>query len=150
MNKKEALRIAGNYYNYYTGNNADRIRLQNLDEERGTATVLVEEPEYGEDSVMEISIDLPANKIIAKRVLDCDLAADFLAETKTLSQLKPGDHFRTESNIIVYEYLGMDGPAYMFVRADRRWAPQKSRSDLKVYPCQNHPIQDHTLGFGSF
>ena len=40
MNKKEALRIAGNYYNYYTGNNADRIRLQNLDEERGTATVL--------------------------------------------------------------------------------------------------------------
>ncbi len=139
MTRKEAIRIATNFYTFRMGVKPESMVVTMLEPANGRIAVQTTTcDDEGEEITYEIEIKPEANSITMKQIVsDYDLS-DFMQDVKHLSDLKKGDLFRLESDCVIWRFYGTEqrygALAYGFTRQNGREISWLNK-DVNIYPC---------------
>lgn len=139
MIRKEALRIAANFYSFRMGVKPESMTITIMDPVNDR--IAIQTTTYNdeeEEITYEIEFRPTANSIIMKRLVSEYNLSDFVQDTKRLSDLQNGDLFRLEGDCVVWRFYGVEKRygvlAYGFTRQNGReisWL----NANVNVYPC---------------
>lgn len=139
MTRKEAIRIATNYYTSHMGFVPKNMSVKSMEPAGGRITLRATafDEEYNDEVIYEIELDLAADTISLKRVVREASISDYRQDPKLLSELKTGDLFRMECDIVVYEFYKAEMRYgrlnYGFTRKGERTIYWECR-DIQIYP----------------
>ncbi len=139
MTRKEAIRIATNFYTFRMGVKPESMvvtMMEPADDRIAVQTTTCDDE--SEETTYEIEIKPGAGSITMKQIVsDCNLS-DFIQDVKHLSDLKKGDLFRLEGDCVIWRFYGAEqrygALAYGFTRQSGREISWLNK-DVNVYPC---------------
>ena len=140
MTRNQALQIARNFLRQWRDIEPEKIYIKRQDASGGPITIIaVVTDDEGDEHNYEVEMEPLYNTIIAKEVLATVTLADYMAEPRMLSTLKPGECFRLMADSVVYEYhrpidmFGVMFHSFYIKNSTTRF----QREDTTVYPLTN-------------
>ena len=139
MTRKEAIRIATNFFTFRMGVKPESMVVTMMEPADGRIAVQTTTyDDEGDEMTYEIEIKPATDSITMKQIVsDCNLS-DFIQDVRHLSNLKKGDLFRLEGDCVIWRFCGAEkrygALAYGFTRQNGReisWL----NTDVNVYPC---------------
>lgn len=139
MTRKEAIRIATNFYTFRMGVKPESMIVTMMEPTNDRIAVQMTAcDDEGEEIIYEIEIKPTTNGITMKQVISNYDLSDFIQDVKHLSDLKKGDLFRLESDCVIWCFYGVEkrygALAYGFTRQNGREISWLNK-DVNVYPC---------------
>lgn len=139
MTRKEAIRIATNFYTFWMGVKPESMVVAMVEPADGRIAVQTTTcDDEGEEITYEIEIKPGTGRITMKQIVSDYNLSDFIQDVKHLSDLKKGDLFRLESDCVIWRFYGAEqrygALAYGFTRQNGREISWLNK-DVNVYPC---------------